>query len=771
MNTTPAAWYIQGENNEPLGPYTSEQLIDSWRAKQLNPSVLCWQEGMASWQPVAAVEPFVSTMRAERKAVRRRTLRLVGIILLIVLVFAATTAVGYFWWTESATLAQAKQLIAAARYDEASMLLEPFASQSSFFPRRANYLLGLGLTKQFASASRADDADDELLVEAKKRFEWLFAMSPRWREEARLDLTGIVGVVPTEASDSLDRSFRLTSFVSTMQLADRKQLAQELFGKAKDVWDNPERGPEQTHDDIVACIVSDDAALTDDIVAAIVSDASDLDASLGRKLACIQHWGRSKPALAPLLMASLVKRADETAAVASLEKRHRLIVAARHIDPQFDAWHFWEKYFRKADIDNPKDAVEILTFMVEDEHNPKHLEDATKLYGDLRRRHPGMQVTPPPEIQDAADAAHLHELIADVDQLLKNRQYHDARMMLDDARSRFTRVWSRDVDAVRFDKEVDFHLHFENAQKSYGNGDFAAALTEVRKALDIHPDDKEAQELRTNVQSAADKVAIEQHRRKAEIATAEGDFHVAVPEILEARKILERPSNADPSRSSSGALDELVKSLINKVREQATELCDKRQYQKAEALIAMVRPVSRKDDGLLELAEKIKILKDDPKSTNISGTWQCNDDGNANQMTLTDTGADSVAWSLSKSKRDHQNTGTFTRKGAALEGKKTVEVRGVTGELTVKLRVETPDTLVRYLSMFTPSSNRQAPEIDRTKHMWTRVKDDTNKMEAGEETDEPIVHSSNRQSTSHDAEEPETPRRPVAPPPRVDRGR
>ena len=72
----------------------------------------------------------------------------------------------------------AEQLIAAERYEEASTLLEPLAKQSYFVRRHAGYLLALGLARQFASASKAENAGDDLLDDARKQFGELFAASP-----------------------------------------------------------------------------------------------------------------------------------------------------------------------------------------------------------------------------------------------------------------------------------------------------------------------------------------------------------------------------------------------------------------------------------------------------------------------------------------------------------------------------------------------------------------------------------------------------------------
>ena len=215
------------------------------------------------------------------------------------------------------------------------------------------------------------------------------------------------------------------------------------------------------------------------------------------------------------------------------------------------------------------------------------------------------------------------------------------------------------------------------------------------------------------------------------------------------------PHGAQPSR---GVLDELAKTLIGKLHEQATVLSDKRQYRKAEAAVARGQRLSPNDEKLAELLGKIKDLKADPKSANISGGWVYQVGGNVMTMGLKDTGADTVAWSLTGD--GQQSSGSFTRMGAGLEG--TSPVPDGSGQLTVKARIESPDTIVVQSRVFTPNNKKLPPEHDNTKYTWTR--------RAAEETatpddaDEPSARPSGSRPT------PQRPRRtqrdPFGPPDR-----
>jgi hypothetical protein len=64
MGTPAASWYIPGEGNQPAGPFTAEQLFQSWRTGKLSDTSKCWREGMTQWLPLAQVEPFASAIRS-----------------------------------------------------------------------------------------------------------------------------------------------------------------------------------------------------------------------------------------------------------------------------------------------------------------------------------------------------------------------------------------------------------------------------------------------------------------------------------------------------------------------------------------------------------------------------------------------------------------------------------------------------------------------------------------------------------------------------------
>jgi hypothetical protein len=58
MNEKETVWYLPGGDNQPAGPYTTDQIIQWCRSGQLDGKILCWSEGMDDWRPLAETATF-----------------------------------------------------------------------------------------------------------------------------------------------------------------------------------------------------------------------------------------------------------------------------------------------------------------------------------------------------------------------------------------------------------------------------------------------------------------------------------------------------------------------------------------------------------------------------------------------------------------------------------------------------------------------------------------------------------------------------------------
>ena len=63
MSSRPNSWYLRGQDNQPTGPFTEDELVQFWHAGRLDESTIGWCEGMAEWLALRQLEPFASLMR------------------------------------------------------------------------------------------------------------------------------------------------------------------------------------------------------------------------------------------------------------------------------------------------------------------------------------------------------------------------------------------------------------------------------------------------------------------------------------------------------------------------------------------------------------------------------------------------------------------------------------------------------------------------------------------------------------------------------------
>ena len=458
--------------------------------------------------------------------------------------------------------------------------------------------------------------------------------------------------------------------------------------------------------------------------------------------------------------------ADQYVTGGRYEEAKAFADTAKRIDLHCDTWGFWEKQFQKAEGNDPTGAWQVLKLMVQGEEAAERRQKAIGLYNDLKHRH--SEVPPPPlEIRAIIDATEFRQLLADAEQSVKNGDYKGARTKLDDASNRYPTLWSSDEKAHTIDEDVRFQLALEAVREAWTHGDSDTAEGKLKEATQIRPENKEALALwhtirqervkslieaakiafgkkkfseaigllrkandilpdDAKIQTMLDKAEVGQHRREAENAITTENLRGAVDEIHKAREILERPSNASWSTPGSSALDELAKTVVGRLHEQAVELSGKRQYREAKRKIDCGLRLSPTDEKLLELLKKVKELETDPATASISGKWASQD---GTEMTLDDTGTDTIAF------RSPNWTGSFTRKGASLEAKTTT----ADGDLTVKAKIEGCETIVVYLRTLVPRNSRQKGGTDHTRYSWTRQGGGADELQTPGDTEEPSV--------------------------------
>ena len=80
---------------------------------------------------------------------------------------------------------------------------------------------------------------------------------------------------------------------------------------------------------------------------------------------------------------------------------------------------------------------------------------------------------------------------------------------------------------------------------------------------------------------------------------------------------------------------------------------------------------------------------------------------------------------------------SFTRAGTGLEGTGPSQMQGGPGQLTVKAKIESPDTIIVQSRVFTPNNKKLHPQRDPMKYTWTRQA--AEETATPEDADEPSV--------------------------------
>ena len=58
MSPEEPLWYLPGENQQPSGPFRTDDVLAKCRTGGATGATLCWCDGMQDWKPLAEVPPF-----------------------------------------------------------------------------------------------------------------------------------------------------------------------------------------------------------------------------------------------------------------------------------------------------------------------------------------------------------------------------------------------------------------------------------------------------------------------------------------------------------------------------------------------------------------------------------------------------------------------------------------------------------------------------------------------------------------------------------------
>ena len=336
MDEQKAVWYLPDEAGQPVGPYTSNQILEQLSTGQMPETTLCWREGMPDWQPLTAVEPFAAEIKLTRTAAKKRMLRIVIAISCVVCMIAAA-AVAYIIMMGPPEVRRAKELMSAELYTETSEVLGQYVSRNPL-NGEASYLLAITKVNEYAAA-KPDRigligglmGTKTLLEQAKELFARVFKADPKWIEQAKTDIADAAIRIPSDAPDALNRSLEISRLRAELNLADKKNLAGELLKKL--VSQGALQGRYNLPQEAALEILGWDPSLSGQMITRMLGDENVTTQQLYVAVTTLQRWARERPAFAQILSVELLNRAKSFSDAGQNDQAKTLLSKALEINP------------------------------------------------------------------------------------------------------------------------------------------------------------------------------------------------------------------------------------------------------------------------------------------------------------------------------------------------------------------------------------------------------------------------------------------------------
>lgn len=326
-------WFLPGPDNQAAGPFTAEEVLEAERSGEIDDTTLCWREGMPDWTPLAQGDLSATTAQsreAERRVSAAAAAKSLAKLCCLGIVAAALTA-GYVWRSESRKLAEAERLLASGQYAAASPQLRSLAATGYWYANEAEYLGAIAGIKQFASAPDLPQATPAALAESASRLQATIAKRPSLSTRATQDLANTLNLIPSNASDALERAVLLADLQDQLGAA-RQQLARNLLNVARRASDTNAAGLRQVPAKAVRDIIRRDDTLVKELTEAVLGglDGSPQDQAEG--LTAVQRWAAEQPSVAKPLAADLLDRAGQRTEAGRFAAAQQLLDAAEQID-------------------------------------------------------------------------------------------------------------------------------------------------------------------------------------------------------------------------------------------------------------------------------------------------------------------------------------------------------------------------------------------------------------------------------------------------------
>jgi len=336
MNTERAIWYFPGQQDQPAGPYTQEQIEQWLDTKRCSKAMLCWRQGMPAWRPLAETKPFVGYLARKKTDNSRRVIRIAMAIVLLLCLAGVGTSVCVIW-LGPAQVRQARKLMASQLYEEAAEILAPLVEDKPL-NHRTRYLLAVAQINHYACTEeshgfgRRSGRRRDFLGEATQNLSRALAGKPALIEKARTDMAAAASRIPLGLANRLERIMEIARVRVALHLADARAVAGELMEQlasspslqAKDVV---------RHDVLFSQILAWDPGASGRLMEILFSKSLSAEQGLRMMLPRLEQWTDQLPALKKPVAAQLLLQARSLYQGGHDDNARTLVTRALGIDP------------------------------------------------------------------------------------------------------------------------------------------------------------------------------------------------------------------------------------------------------------------------------------------------------------------------------------------------------------------------------------------------------------------------------------------------------
>lgn len=336
MNSDEAIWYLPGDSDQPVGPYTAAEVTEALQAGRCTAATLCWCEGMDDWQSLTDVAPFAGELARQRAAAKKRAMRIAAVVVVVACLVGAGVA-AYIVVMGPPEVRRAKKFIAAGFYEEAIQAIAPYVAGKPL-DHRARYLLAIAQLNKYATGDAGGGLAASFvgmsapLDEVQEHLRRVFEAEPEWMEKAREDVAAAAARLPADDGEGLTRHLAIARLRAELNLAETRALAAELMDRAASSVSTEGSGVVRDQEALLQ-ILQWDSSHAGQAVEWVIAGGMGSEYGLRTVLSTLHRWTAQRPELAEPVTLTLLGEAQSLYNANRRTQAKAVLLKVLEIDP------------------------------------------------------------------------------------------------------------------------------------------------------------------------------------------------------------------------------------------------------------------------------------------------------------------------------------------------------------------------------------------------------------------------------------------------------